>query len=114
MSDAKKYPLSTVRKAWGAGRSSAGNDSEPIWVVALPENDCYAGKQIKRGKDEVEVELLDALMLIGCGLAGEGSLTGELRRFPVEKCRFFNDLQAMANCVYRLLEARGLARSRPE
>jgi len=108
MSDAKKYPLSTVRKAWGAGRASAGNDREQIWVVA--DAGCYAGKQIKRNNNEVEIELLDAVMLVGCGLAGDEWLTGELRRFPVEKCRFFNDVQAMANCVFRLLEARGLGR----
>ena len=72
--------------------------SKTVWVVALLDGGCYAGKQIKRFKSEVEVELLDALMLFFC-LAGEGSLTGEVKRFPVEACRFFNDIQAMGQCV---------------
>ncbi len=75
-----------------------------IWVVALPEAGCYAGKQVKRFKSEVEIELLDAFMLSCFGLAGEGSLAGELKRFPVESCRFFNDIQSMATCVFKACE----------
>lgn len=108
MGNEKKYDLATVRKAWGAGRGSAKSTyrkrCETIWVVAFPEGGCWAGKQIRRSKEEVEIELLDAVMLAGCGLAGEGSLTGELKRFPVSECRFFNDLQAMGICVMRSLE----------
>ena len=103
----KKYDLATVRKAWGAGRGSKwpkGRKRETIWVVAFPDDACYAGKQLRRSKTEVEVELLDALMLAGCGLAGEGSLTGELRRFPVKLCKFFNDLQAMGTCVIEAIQ----------
>ncbi len=82
------------------------SEAETIWVVAEPQDACYAGKQIRRSKTEVEVELLDAVMLAGFGLAGEGSLTGELKRFPVEACRFFNGLRAMGVCVLRACEAR--------
>lgn len=78
-----------------------------IWVVAILDGGCYAGKQIRRSKTEVEIESLDAFMLAGCGLAGEETLTGELLRFPVEECRFFNDLQAMVTCVSKACQKYG-------
>lgn len=110
----KTYDLATVRKAWGAGRGAKwakGRKRETIWVIAFPDDACYAGKQIRRSKSEVEIELFDAVMLAGCGLAGEGSLTGELRRFPVEACRFFNDLQAMGTCVMEALRKHSAVRN---